>query len=197
MLKKTHIATSLATVSVINYVFNIPPINVSILVGALIGGLMPDVDLQNSTISKLINKIIISIIILLLLFLCISKFLGLQDLKLLLVYKYQRYTTGSLIILLSALFSRITGHRMFSHSFLGLAAFSFGISILYKPIFLGFLIGYLSHLVIDILNYKGEALIFPFKKYYSLKICSSSGIVNQFMFFVSLSIFCILIIQHF
>ena len=46
-------------------------------------------------------------------------------------------------------------------------------------------IAFLSHLGIDLLNRKGERLFFPLKKRFSFGICSSRGLVNQWMFGIS------------
>lgn len=54
-------------------------------------------------------------------------------------------------------------HRGFFHSLLALALFSFIAFIYVKFIYaLAFMIGYLSHLFLDIINRQGMAIFFPF-----------------------------------
>jgi inner membrane protein len=45
-----------------------------------------------------------------------------------------------------------------------------------------FAIGFATHLLLDLLNRKGEQLLYPLKNTYCLGVCSSSGVVNDILF---------------
>lgn len=197
MLGKTHISAALASAAVLTFNYRISIINPIILSGAIIGGLMPDIDLENSTISKYINNKFIAISIGLLSFLMFITFhLKLGNPLLRIFYKYQYKLIGIFILLISIAFSKFTGHRMYSHSISGLSVFSFGIYLIYKPALIWFAVGYISHILIDLLNFQGEALLFPFKGTYSFKICKSNGVINKCMFFIGLAVFIIFAIKN-
>lgn len=177
MLGKTHISAALASAAIISFKCKIP-MNPLIMSGAMIGGIIPDIDLRNSMVSKYIKtKFIYTSLILLSSLLVASFYFKSQFI----LYKYHFKLIGLFLLLVSACFSKFTGHRMYSHSILGLSIFSYGIYIIYKPLCMWFIIGYISHILIDLLNFQGEALLFPFKGSYSFKICKSSGIVNNLM----------------
>lgn len=93
----------------------------------------------------------------------------------------------------------LTPHRSFLHSFLGI-----GIMILLCYISLGnvvipFMIGIISHIVLDLFNKKGLWLFYPLKKKYSLKICNYNGEVNYILFnvFISILIIELLLMDYF
>ena len=69
-------------------------------------------------------------------------------------------------------------HRTFTHSIIAAILFSVTIGIIY-PLF-GFagLVGYLSHLILDLLNKKGIQLFFPFRRRICLNLCYASKTAN-------------------
>ena len=90
-------------------------------------------------------------------------------------------------------------HRSFLHSFLGI-----GIMILLCYISLGnvvipFMIGIVSHIVLDLFNKKGLWLFYPLKKKYSLKLCVYNGEVNYIIFnvFTTILIVELVLIDYF
>ena len=73
-------------------------------------------------------------------------------------------------------------HRTFMHSFLAMALLS-GCLWLFLPSTVGyFTVGFLSHLVLDFFNKKGEQLFYPAKKFLGIRLLSSSGLVNDVLF---------------
>ena len=72
-------------------------------------------------------------------------------------------------------FSNKTDHRTFSHSFMGMALFTFSI-VLINPMAAGFfLVGYLSHIGLDLLNYRPVKLLYPKKRGFSFRLCYSNS----------------------
>lgn len=73
-------------------------------------------------------------------------------------------------------------HRTFMHSFLSMGLLT-GCLWLFLPEMCGyFATGFATHLLLDFFNKKGERLFFPVKKYYGIRILSSSGLVNDVLF---------------
>lgn len=75
-------------------------------------------------------------------------------------------------------------HRKFTHSFLAMLLFSTAVYFL-CPIILGtYSIGYLSHLLLDLLNKKRVSLFYPIGKGMCLNLCYARKSANKvFMYF--------------
>lgn len=190
MVGRTHLVVGITSAAAVSSFTNIK-CSFIFLIGAVIGSLTPDIDLDNTIISKYANKIIISISVFLSVFLFTHIKLNSINLQ------NHFISLGLFIISMASLISRITGHRMFSHSLLGLSTFSYGIYIMCKPIFVGFVVGYVSHILVDLLNYQGEALVFPFRASCSFKLCKAGGIVDKSIFVISIISFVTLIIKNY
>ncbi len=73
-------------------------------------------------------------------------------------------------------------HRTFMHSFLALILLT-GCLWLFLPVAAGyFATGFATHLVLDFFNKKGERIFFPAKKFFGIRMLSSSGLINDVMF---------------
>lgn len=73
-------------------------------------------------------------------------------------------------------------HRTFMHSFLAMILLTCCLW-LFLPVAAGyFAVGFATHLLLDFFNKKGERLFFPVKRYYGIRILSSSGLVNDVLF---------------
>ena len=70
-------------------------------------------------------------------------------------------------------------HRSFMHSFAALALLTACVDIIYPDASAYFAVGFLSHLVLDVLNRKPEKLLWPWKKGFCLGLCSARGVVNR------------------
>ena len=75
-------------------------------------------------------------------------------------------------------------HRTFTHSFLAMILYSLAIGLIYEPFTLGFMVAYLSHLALDILNRKKMPLLYPLDLGICLKLCYSDGKVDTFLMYV-------------
>ncbi len=73
----------------------------------------------------------------------------------------------------------LSKHRSFMHSFLGMLLLASCVYVLYPELAPYFLAGFASHLALDFLNRRGEMLLFPMRKRYSLKIAGSDGLLNK------------------
>jgi inner membrane protein len=205
MTGKTHIAVGLAASSLL-----LPHpqnrIELGIFFGfAVIGALMPDVDQKQSILGHIINVIIVSVLVVLLvlrIILFLPQYTTLIQNSTFLNYVYAPLTEtfgafsnvltiiGCVQLLINIIAARLTGHRHFAHSFLGLFSFSaciyllFGLSPL-KPFFVGFV----SHMIIDLFNYRQEKLFFPYKRGVAFNLVRTGSTVDHLLAFIGIAIF--------
>lgn len=74
----------------------------------------------------------------------------------------------------------LSNHRSFTHSFLAMFLFTIAIGIINLNIIPFYLIGYISHLFLDLLNKKDVPLLYPLKKGICFKLCYASKKANSF-----------------
>ena len=155
---------------------------------ATVGGIICDLDVRTSEVHKLVDTVT-SIIFLLLFGLYVYD------------YKYNAgiYTTlkhgvfykpilGFILFLILILYGSHKPHRSFMHSIFGCILFT-GISYLFfGKVWLPFLIGFISHIVLDFLNKKGVRIFYPVKQGYCLSLCDSDGLTDKILFVLSILI---------
>lgn len=73
-------------------------------------------------------------------------------------------------------------HRTFMHSFLAMALLSLCLWLFLPGAAEYFAVGFLTHLLLDFFNKKGEQLFYPVKKFCGIRLLSSSGLVNDVLF---------------
>lgn len=183
MLGKTHMAVGVAASLLLLQPHTLP----ELILGAgtaAVGSVISDIDCGTSESSRRADQIIfvLETIVIGIVVVEAHWHLGL----------YQRLMSNSSvshIVLACAAFLAIcaygkkTPHRSFFHSFLagGLLMSSVGV---FLPILVPYFgIAFASHLVLDFLNHKGEQLLYPYRKRFSLRICSASGLVNRLFLF--------------
>jgi inner membrane protein len=86
------------------------------------------------------------------------------------------------ILLVALVLGKISKHRSFTHSLLGIVAYTIPVYMLVGDLYKWFLIGYIAHILTDILNKKGVRLLYPLKNGVCLNICSADGIVDKTLF---------------
>lgn len=93
---------------------------------------------------------------------------------------------GLVMLLLLCVCGFFSEHRSFTHSIAGMTLFTVAVHLLVPGHALGFLAGFASHLVLDLLNRKPLRLLFPFRKGYTLRLCSADGMVNSVLMWLGL-----------
>ena len=186
MEKKTHIAcASLISLSLIKP-SSIQELLITIGVSAL-GGVLPDVDLKDSTSDKLFDRLMTSLITIIIMSIIINYYFNINLYNIIKGYNniFNYVLCISIFIIMSYLGSK-TPHRSFTHSLLGLFIYSAIISYSFsKEIVLIFSISFLSHILLDLFNMKGITLFYPLKNGFSLNICEVKGTVNRILFIVA------------
>ena len=151
---------------------------------ATLGGIVPDVDLKDSTSDKLFDRLMTSLITIVIMSVLIKYFFDID-----LYFKIKEcsgifnYLISACLFIVVAYFGSKSSHRSFTHSIFGLLVYS-GI------LFLGFgfngvipyFVSHLSHIVLDLFNKKGVALFYPSKFRFCFELCDSKGKANKFLF---------------
>lgn len=179
MLGKTHMAVGVATSLLLLQPQTLP----ELILGAgtaAVGSVISDIDCGTSDSSRKAEKIIFILETLIVVIAAVEArwHLGLYQ-------KLMANSSASRMILACAAFIAVcaygkkTPHRSFLHSFLAGGLLMSSVAVFLPMLVPYFGIAFASHLALDVLNRKGEQLLFPYRKRFSLGICSSSGLVNR------------------
>ena len=168
MLGRTHFFIGTAAALAV-----LQPQTVPVLVtgagAAAIGSLISDIDVGTSQAHRDADKIITATV-------AVAALTILAEYKLNLGI-YRRLTSDSNILrllagtaafLLLCAYGKQQPHRSFMHSFAALALLTACVDIIYPDASAYFAVGFLSHLVLDVLNRKPEKLLWPWKKGFCL-----------------------------
>lgn len=74
--------------------------------------------------------------------------------------------------------ARLSAHRSFSHSLLALAGFAAATHLVCAPLAPYVALGFATHLVLDLLTYRGLRLLWPARRGLSLGLCHTGGVVD-------------------
>lgn len=178
MLGKTHIFVGVASALVLTAPDNLSGCLCAI-VGGAVGGCISDIDVSSNKNSRdsLYAKLISTGLIPLALIVDFIFKGGIIDY----VKNCKRATlvTGVVLFLALCFIGSKQDHRGFTHSLLALVLFSVAIGMFCKPLLIPFIIGFISHLVIDSLNKKPIKLFFPLEKGVCFKLCYSNKTVDK------------------
>ena len=192
MMSKTHIAVGVASALAIAQTGSVESC-VAAMIGGSIGGIIADCDITPSRAHKdaLVGRIIV---------------IAVSVVSLAIDYWYGAgvcdYLVGSLgvwLIVGIALFAALTfvgghtDHRSFTHSLVGMAAFCGSFYLICEPLLPYFVIGYASHLVLDITNKQGIQLFWPFKANASLGLCRAKGVASTVVLVLGIAVAALLL----
>lgn len=150
---------------------------------ALIGSVISDIDIGTSDSHKEADKIVAFIAFtVILIFLAESIWdIGIYQ-KLLSNSSIMQAAPSVAAFFVICAIGKEQPHRSFMHSFLAFGLLT-GCVAGFLPLLAPYFgISFLSHLTADLLNRKGERLLFPMKKGFRLNLCSSKGLVNRLLF---------------
>lgn len=180
MTGKTHAAVGLCAAAFLL----VPKVDIKTsLVGlgfVVLGSYATDADLKVSKAGQVVSDIVYGTIVLAILYLVLTyrfhyNILGIIGKNV----PSQVRLLGVCSIIGSVALGRITGHRKYLHSILGFFTMNLGIWLISENFAIWFALGYALHIIVDLLNEKKEALLFPFSLgNVCFSICKSSGIAN-------------------
>lgn len=176
MLSKTHIAIGTAgalTILQPQTIENACPV----MVGAIVGSVLCDIDCKiGDSKDAVFGRAIAGVVSAVAIYIDVT-LRGLmssywKDASILAV------AIGLAIFIITALVARKSEHRVFSHSFLVFVLYAVGIFLCCRPAAVAFIIGFTSHLLLDLLTFRPVYLFYPLKRGFSLRLCKSKSIVN-------------------
>lgn len=201
MMGKTHIAVGMATA----YIITQPKTStefVAATVGGSIGGIMADIDVKINRSNQHALKASLDALYGEILAVAISVcalvgdfFTGGQIIQTVISH-WQTALIGAVIFIALTVIGEISQHRDRTHSLLALALFSASTFLISVPISMSFLIGYASHLLIDLLNKSPIRLFYPLKKGICFKVCYADRLGNELLLIAGVSIITLSLIIH-
>lgn len=197
MLGKTHMAAGVAASLLIMQPKNIQELILGTGVSA-IGAVISDIDSGTSERHKDADKIIFMTLAAAAAMIAIEYIwhVGLYR-KIMSNSSAARIVTAFAAFLVICAFGKEQPHRSFMHSILALALLAGCVAVFLPLMVPYFSIAFISHLVLDFLNRKGERLLYPLRCRFSLGICSSKGLVNKLIckagFLTSVGVFVLLL----
>ena len=183
MMRNTHIAMGVASAVAITNPSNISECLVAVMGGA-IGGVIGDIDIMDSDYKNddFFEKFIGIKIAGMILFLDFLLQAGICE------YIINRNRTlviaGGIAFCILCVVGIRSAHRTFTHSLLGLFLFSAALSFLYPPVVISFAIGFVSHIVLDLLNKKKVRILYPSKYKTCLGLCYANKKLNTILMYV-------------
>lgn len=159
------------------------------IAAAAIGGVISDIDSGTSQAHQEADKIVMSSVMT---FVAVvlgeyHYHLGIYS-RLLSDSNIYRVISGISFFIGLCIFGMRQPHRSFMHSILALFLFTSSVEVIFPTVAPYFAVGFTSHLVIDLLNKRGEKLLWPMKKRFSLKLCSSRGMINELLMTVGMMV---------
>ena len=144
---------------IVNFVYLFP-----LVIGGFIGSYMPDIDSNNSTASRLFNKILFILVIALLIGYIFGLSINVSEVLDFLQVESKDYIGIGFFVILTIL-GKFSPHRMFTHKWLGTVLFCYSVYLMGNRFFtIGFIMGYVLHIVCDRFTPRGKNLkFFEFK----------------------------------
>ena len=166
------------------------------LAGGALGGIMPDVDvIDNDNTGDALQGEIIAAIIIILSFVCdmIFNFNAFYFIE-----RPRHYLLFGIVLFLALYVLGVSrDHRGFTHSLVALIIYSMPIVAIYEPLTQYFMMGFFSHLFIDLFNKRGIQLFFPLKKRFCFGLCGADKLANKILMILGLVVTVVLLINCF
>lgn len=195
MMSMTHISIGLATTLAITRSDRFKDY-LPVIAGAAIGSIICDFDcrstdeMKDALYGRIVAFVIFGLSIVIDLIIRGNVFASLyqHNIKLIIV--------GVVIFLITSIFAVFSEHRFFSHSLLALVLYEGALICISIPLVIPFLIGYLSHILLDVMNKKPVMFLFPSEKGFCLNWFYAGKTANTvFLVFGCLGLICVTILN--
>ncbi len=180
MLSKTHLVCGMAVSMAVLQPQTPKEIAIAMLGGAL-GSSIPDIDIikNRTNLDSIITQSVAFVLVVAAVFLDYHFNYG--------ILRYMAAHPGSAITGAAMYIALVVvgfyaAHRSFTHSIAAMMLFTVAAGIIYPNITESYLLGYGSHLVLDLLNRKPVQLFYPIRKGVCLKLCYSNRKANKVLF---------------
>jgi inner membrane protein len=187
MMSKTHIAIGIASSIALTQPKKVGEL-LGAIVGGSIGGLISDIEVKSNAHPKSKNvlhgRIIVAAITAFALAVDFIMKAGICD------YIQEHagipLIIGTVAFVVVCLIMRNSAHRAFSHSFLALILLSIALGLLCAPLVPYFAIGFLSHLILDVMNKRPIQLFSPFGKGLCFNMFYADRVANTVLLYIGL-----------
>ena len=188
MTGKTHMAVGVGAATIM-----LPSNDIKSILGgtalAVVGSLIVDIDTHKSKGFTFLKNLFGCTIILIILGLIVKNKFNINIFNYITQNKELTKMFPALVILLILIvLGAKTPHRSFTHSIIGFILFTIPIYMMTGELFKWFAIGYVAHILADMLNKKEIKILYPIKKGIALRLCSADGNVDKFLFIGSVGI---------
>ena len=182
MTGKTHAAVGAGAALLGASLLGSDAVVMSACLGA-IGGLLPDVDSKRSKAHQLSVRIVLGSVFGFCLLFGIQKFTSYEVVN--------SIGIDTIIGIAGFVTALLVGgrapHRGMTHSFVFAAILSIAVMLVFKSAAFYFIIGYLSHLLIDTLNTKGEQLLWPLPRRFCFGLCKANGLADTVCYWLGMA----------
>jgi inner membrane protein len=182
MLGKTHLVIGVTASLAILQPASVPELVIG-TGAAAVGAVISDIDSGTSSSHREADKIIITVALVLAAVAVVESVFHIGICQRLMQHNsIARILSGLAGFLLLSIFGMTQPHRSFMHSVPALVLLSACVEICFPMAVPYFFVAFLSHLLTDLLNKKGERLLWPLKNGFSLGLWSSRGLINALLF---------------
>jgi inner membrane protein len=182
MLGNTHTAVGIAATLAVTRPDSLSELILAVGMGT-VGALISDIDVGTSESHKEADRVVAFTILGVLAVIGFDHFLNTGIIaKVIQNSGYIRIAAGIALFVGVCAFGKEQPHRSFMHSFLALFLLGFALGLVWEKAVIYFAVGFLSHLVMDIFNFRKVRLFYPAKVGFSLKLCYAHGTVNTVCF---------------
>lgn len=196
MMSKTHIAVGVATSLFVTQPTTVTDCLISIL-GGTIGGIISDVDVQSNDYCKDAWYGRLLAILITALTLLVDWLIGGNIIKSIVDPRNRILVIfGTILLLICLIVGMAQNHRSFTHSFLALIIMSVAVYLIYPTLTKSFIVGFISHLLLDLMNKKKVQLFFPIGNGFCLGMCYADKTAN-FVFLLSGTVASIVLLGYF
>lgn len=194
MMSKTHLFVGMATALALSNI-NTPADCVAVLAGGAVGGVLADVDIlkddykSDALMGELFAIAITAILV---------------GMDFLFNWGVWRYIIANRIISIVGVVGMVIlwaigfakDHRTFTHSIIAMLSYSLCATLIYPRLGIACMLGYMSHLLLDILNKKKIQLFYPLKGGICFGWCYANKAANKIFMFLGLIAMIILLVYR-
>lgn len=194
MMSKTHLAIGIGAALALTQPQTMSECCVA-LIGGSIGGILPDCDILDNdyTGDALLGQFIACAITIAVLI--VDHFLKLEILHEILTRNIVFLILGIVIFIVLYIKGIFEEHRGFTHSILALLLNSISIFLIYPKILPCFIVGYLSHIFIDLFNKKNVQIFYPLNFGICFKLCYANKTGNKLLMYFGIIVSAVLLLN--
>ena len=196
MLGKTHLAVGLATSLAIMQPYSVQELFIGVGAAA-IGSLIPDIDVGTSESHRDADIITLMTVVSIAVIAVADKVFHAGVAEVVLSQeRLMRFLPCALLFIGVCAFGKEQPHRSFMHSFLAMAILSVLVGIVIPIASLYFALGFASHLITDLFNFKEVRLLYPLKKGLAFHMFHARGVANTVLSLMGTGLALIEFIAH-